>query len=304
MQDLNDLYYFTQVVDHQGFAAAGRALNIPKSKLSRRISLLEARLGVRLLQRSTRHFSVTPIGQQYYQHCLAMRIEAQAAEELIARQQAEPQGLVRVSCPTTLMHYRISPMLCAFMLRYPKIKVELEVTNRPVDVITEGFDIALRVRFVPLADSDLPMRVLGHSAQRLVASATLLQDLSVPLLPADLCTLPSVAWTSRGEHVWALQGPDGQNAEIHHTPRLITDDIEALRAAALAGIGAAQLPLMVVEEDLAKGRLVDLIPNWTPRTALIHAVFASRRGVLPAVRALLDYLVEKMPSDASPVDAG
>jgi len=168
------LYYFVQVVEHHGFAPAGRALDIPKSKLSRRIGILEERLGVRLVQRSTRKFSVTEIGQSYYQHCKAMLVEAEAAQEVIDRTRAEPQGLVRVACPVALLHFQIGPMLARFMADHPRVQVHLDATNRRVDVIQEGFDLALRVRFPPLEDSDLVMKILGESTQCLVASPALL----------------------------------------------------------------------------------------------------------------------------------
>lgn len=296
MQDLNDLYYYVQVVEHEGFAPAGRALNIAKSKLSRRISGLEERLGVRLIQRSTRHFSVTDIGQQYYQHCVAMLVEAEAANDLIERQRAEPQGIVRLSCPTTLLHYRIAPLLNQFMRTYPKVVLQLEATNRRVDVLSEGFDLALRVRFPPLEDSELAMRILGDSPQRLVASPALLAHLSLPLLPADLTTLPSLGGGHSAIHLWELQDPNQATAQITYHPRLITDDMNELRLAALAGLGVVQLPSMVVEHDLIQGTLVDLLPSWQPRTGLVHMVFASRRGQLPAVRALINFLVEHFKS--------
>jgi len=170
MQDLNDLFYFVQVVEHHGFAAAGRALGIPKSKLSRRVAMLEERLGVRLVQRSTRRFSVTELGQNYYRHCKAMLVEAEAAQELIDLTHAEPQGIVRVACPVALLHFQIGAMLARFMASHPRVQVQLDATNRRVDVIQEGYDLALRVRFPPLEDSDLVMKVLGDSPQCLVAS--------------------------------------------------------------------------------------------------------------------------------------
>lgn len=119
-QDLNDLYYFVQVVDHGGFAPAGRALGMPKSKLSRRLALLEERLGVRLLLRSTRKFAVTELGQTYYQHCKAMLVEADAAQRSIEAVQTEPRGVVRLSCPITLLHELVEQMLTTYMLRYPE----------------------------------------------------------------------------------------------------------------------------------------------------------------------------------------
>lgn len=295
MDDLNDLYYFAQVVEHGGFAAAGRALNMPKSKLSRRIALLEERLGVRLLQRSPRHFSVTELGQEYQRHCQAMLVEAQAAREAIERTRSQPQGLVRMSCPTTLLQYRVANLLSRFMLEYPKVQVQLEATNRRVDVLGEGLDLALRVRFPPLESSDLVMRVLADSPQRLVASPEFMQGRELPLLPADLSGLPSLDWGPPREHSWCLEGPAGATAEVRHRPRLISDDMSALRRAALYGVGVVQLPCMVVERDLAAGRLLDIIPHWAPRGGMVHAVFPSRRGLLPSVRSLIDFLAEQMP---------
>ncbi|MDW5441157.1 LysR family transcriptional regulator [Polaromonas sp. SM01] len=306
MQDLNDLYYFVQVVEHQGFAPAGRALNIPKSKLSRRIALLEERLGVRLIQRSTRRFAVTEIGQAYYQHCLAMLVEANAAQEVIDRVSAQPQGTVRISCPTALLDYQIGDILARFLAACPRVQMQLESTNRRVDVIGEGFDIAIRVRFPPLEDSGLVMRVLGDSTQRLVASPALLQahGLVAPLLPADLVHLPSLdEGPPHREHVWQLLGPDGATATLQHQPRLISDDRLALRLAALQGVGVLQLPTMMVQHDLQQGRLVDVLPDWRPRAGIVHVVFPSRRGLLPAVRELIDFLATEF-AQLAPVAPG
>jgi len=288
--DLNDLYYFARVVEHGGFAPAGRALGMPKSKLSRRIAGLEARLGVRLIQRSTRHFSVTELGQEYHRHCLAVLVEAQAAQELIERQHAEPRGTLRVSCPTTLLHYRIGDLVARFMGEHPQLRVQLLATNRRVDVLGEGLDLALRVRFPPLEDSDLAMRTLGDSPQRLVACPALVAALPRPLAPAELAGVASLDWGPPRDHVWQLEGPDGAHAELRHTPRYVTDDMTALRQAALRGVGVVQLPCMVVEDDLAAGRLVDILPRWVPRSGVVHAVFPTRRGLIPGVRRLLDFL--------------
>lgn len=292
MEDLNDLYYFAQVVEHGGFSPAGRALNMPKSKLSRRIALLEERLGVRLLQRSTRHFSVTETGQEYYRHCVAMLVEAEAAREVIERNRSEPQGIVRMSCPTALLRYRISDLLSRFMVEYPRIQIQLEATNRRVDLISEGLDLALRVRFPPLENSDLVMRVLVESPQRLVANPDLIKNLELPLNPADLSGLPSLDWGPPRDHAWCLDGPDGASAQVTHRPRFITDDMTALRQAALRGVGVVQLPHMVVDQDLLQGHLIDILPNWVPRSGIVHAVFPSRRGLIPSVRSLIDYLAE------------
>lgn len=295
MQDLNDLFYFVQVVEHQGFAAAGRALGIPKSKLSRRIAMLEERLGVRLVQRSTRRFSVTELGQNYYRHSKAMLVEAEAAQELIDQTHAEPQGIVRVACPVALLHFQIGAMLAGFMASHPRVQMQLKATNRRVDVIQEGYDIALRVRFPPLEDSDLVMKVLGESPQCLVASPGLLAQHPPLRVPADLHGVPSVDLgldlaRARHEHVWQLAGPEGRAVVVTHTPRLVTDDMMALRLAALAGVGIVQLPTMTIRNEFRAGTLQRVLPDWSPQSGIVHAIFPSRRGLLPAVRELIDYL--------------
>ena len=294
MQDLNDLYYYVQVVDHGGFAPAGRALSLPKSKLSRRIALLEERLGVRLIQRSTRRFAVTEIGQTYYGHCKAMLVEADAAAEAIARTHAEPCGTVRMSCPVMLLDLRVGDMVAAFMAAYPRVEILLEDTNRRVDVIGEGLDLAIRVRPPPIEDSDLVLRVLADRGQCLVAAPALLGSAALPSVPADLAAWPSLALAlAQQQHVWDLQGPDGAHALVRHHPRLVTRSMAALRAAALAGVGIVQLPTMLVSEQIARGELVQVIAGWAPRREIIHAVYPSRRGLLPAVRLLLDDLARR-----------
>lgn len=289
--DLNDLSYFAQVVDHGGFAAAGRALGVPKSRLSRRIALLEERLGVMLLRRSTRSFSVTEAGRDYYTHCRAMLTEAEAAEESIALARGEPRGVVRLSCPVALLATRVGPMLADFLAQHPRVELHVEETDRRVDVVAEGIDLALRVRPPPLEDSDLALRVLSERSQCLVASRALLERLGEPAGPGDLGRFPSmVLGRPQDVHQWVLEGPDGARAELRHRPRYVTRGMLALRAAAVAGVGIVQLPRMVLTPEFGRGELVPVLPGWEPRREIVHLVFASRRGQLPAVRLLIDHL--------------
>lgn len=301
MHDLNDLYYFVQVVDYGGFSPAGRALGVPKSRLSRRIAALEAYLEVRLIHRTTRQFSVTELGQVYYQHCKAMLVEAQAAQEAIDAHRAEPRGVVRVSCPIALLHAEVGTMLAEFMAQCPQVELHLEATNRRVDLVAEGVDIAIRARRPPLADSDLVMRVLSHRKQCLAVSPALAKRYPAPNTPDDLIAWPSLQLGAPHEKaVWQLLGSRQEQVSISYTPRLITGDLDTLRLAALAGLGVVQLPRMLIKKELESGQLIDVLPGWAPPEDLVHAVFPSRRGLLPAVRSLIDFLVnsyKKLDSD-------
>lgn len=294
MQDLNDLFYFVQVVDHQGFAAAGRALGIPKSKLSRRIAALESRLGVRLLQRSTRRFAVTELGAMYHARCKAMLVEAQAAQEIIDSTRSEPCGTVRIACPIALLHARVGTMIVEYAARYPAVNVQLLGVNRAVDLVAEGIDLALRVRPLPFQDSDLAMRVLAQASQCLVASPALAKQHGEAKAPADLLDWPSLGYGPAAERqTWTLLAADGARAMQHHSPKFVATDMVTLRTAALAGIGVVQLPTLMVHEEIADGRLVRVLQDWTPPAEAVHVAFPTRRGLIPAVRGLIDHLAQR-----------
>ena len=193
IQDLNDLYYFARVVEHRGFAAAGRAIGVPKSRLSRRVAALEKELGTRLIQRSTRRFAVTELGETYYRHCRAMVAEAEAARETIDRHRVEPQGTVPASVvPCCCRRIRCPTSCPAFLQRYPRVRLHVDATNRRVDVIQEGIDIAIRVRPAPLDDSDLVVKILSAADATLVASPAFLERVGRPADPDDLAHLDTL----------------------------------------------------------------------------------------------------------------
>ncbi|WP_322026333.1 LysR substrate-binding domain-containing protein [Burkholderia sp. BCC1977] len=292
--DLNDLYYFVQVVDYGGFAAAGRVLQLPKSRLSRRIAVLEQRLGVKLIHRSTRSFSTTEYGQAYYARCKTMLAEVEAAQALIESVNVQPRGTVRLSCPIVLLHTHVGAAIIAFAARYPEIKIELVGMNRRTDVIRERLDIALYSSAEPFDTQDLVVRVLGHAAQCLVASPALCERLGRPLKPTDLRSWPSLGsgLPARG-HVWSLTDPSGTQISVHYDPRFVTTDLLTLRKAAVAGLGVAQLPMMMVRDQLDDGALLRILPHWSPRRDAIHAVFSTRKGMPTAVRLLLDFLAQR-----------
>lgn len=291
MHDLNDLYYFAKVVEHRGFAAAGRALNVPKSKLSRRVRKLEDELNASLLVRSSRAFAITDVGERFYEHCRAMLIEAETAVETVALFQSEPCGSIKLSCPIGLLNFHVGEILADFMHMYPQVSVHLDATNRRVDVLGEGFDLALRVRPFPLDDSDLVLKVLSSREQCLVAAPSLLAHHGMPASPQELTKFPSLARDNPNEsHMWVLHNAHEEELKVVQTPRYTTTDMLALKQAALKGVGIVQLPSLMLLDELASGELVSLLDGWRPRTEVIHLVFPSRRGMLPSVRALIDYL--------------
>lgn len=293
MFDLNDLYLYAKVVEHGGFAPAGRILGLPKSRLSRRLAKLEERLGVRLVQRSTRQFQVTEVGLEYYRHCLGMLEQAVAAEDAVERNRAEPRGIVRLASSTALLDSRLAPILARFMAQCPVVELLVKSYNRRVDVIGEGFDLVLSVRHQPLESSELIMRRLAPSRQCLVASPGLLAAHGQPQRPEQLQALPSLCWgVNVQDFTWLLEGPEGAEAAVPFRPRIVSDDLAVLREGALAGVGAVLLPEEAVAADLASGALVQVLDGWAPREGEVVALFPSRRGLMPAVRKLIDFLAE------------
>ena len=300
MQDLNDMLLFAEVVERGGFAAAGRALGLPKSRLSRRVAGLEAQLGVRLLQRTTRKLSLTEVGEAYLRHCQALRESAQAAADTVAQVQTEPRGTLRVACPVTLAQTVLAELMPAFLARYPLVRVEMLVSNRVVDLVEEGVDVALRVRTTLDDSGSLVIKRLGDDAPVLVASPALLARQGTPTTLDGLSRLDSMAMsTTDGRASIPLTDPDGRQTTLQHTPRYVADDLLTLRLAALAGTGMCWLPSYMCEDDLRQGRLVRLLPDWQPPRGIVHAVFPSRRGLTPAVRRFLDFLGEQVPTHSS-----
>jgi DNA-binding transcriptional LysR family regulator len=295
MQDLNDMLFFAEVVDRGGFAAAGRALNLPKSRLSRRVADLEGRLGVRLLQRTTRKLSLTQAGEIYHRFCVAMREQAEAADEAVAQVRTEPRGTVRITCPVTLAQTTIGPLLPRFLAAHPQVRIDMQVTNRVVDLVQEGVDVALRVRSNLDDSGSLVAKNLGDTKGVLVASPQLLQRFGAPQEPQDLHHLPTVAMSAAdGRASWHLLGPKGPAFELEHRPGYTADDLETLKCAVLQGTGMCVLPDYLCGEELQRGELVPVLPGWAPRVAMVLAVYPSRRGMVPAVRSLLDFLGANM----------
>jgi DNA-binding transcriptional LysR family regulator len=287
--DLNDLAYFAEVVRYGGFAAAGRGLKEPKSKLSRRVAALEERLGLRLIERSSRRFRVTETGEAFYERCRAMLAEAEQAEALVLQAQAEPHGRVRFSCPNGMVA-PLSGLISSFGARYPKVRLQLIATDRPVDLIAERVDLALRVRAELSSDAELTIRSLGRSQRILVASPHVANGIGAV---EQLAGLPVLSTNDEDETVaWNLETDDGCKQTVRVQPRLGCTHMDQLLDAAKAGLGVALLPDRVCRSALAAGELVRVLPAWHAQVGTVHLVFTTRRGLPPAVRALIDHLAK------------
>jgi DNA-binding transcriptional LysR family regulator len=298
MLDLNDLYYFVRVVDSKGYAAAGRALDVPKSSLSRRVLKLEQSLGVRLIQRTSRRFVVTEVGEEFYQHCRAMLVEAEEAESAVRRRVAEPVGRVRFSAPAALGQHVIAELLPRFMVSHPKVQVIARLASAQPDLIDDGFDLALRVHARPLADSSLIQRTVCRVPLVLVAAPALLEKLGARATPGELDGCPGLARDIYIENpVWDLvHRHGGERCQLRFRPLLASNDWTVLSRSARAGVGIAAVPAHVCKHDLDTGALQRVLPQWRADEATLSILMPSRRGVLPAVRAFVEFLVAEIPA--------
>lgn len=294
MRDLNDLSLYAAVVANGGFSAASRALNTPKSRISRRVAALEQQLGVRLVERTTRRFKVTDVGQDVYRHARAAMSEAEAVDEVVSKLRAEPQGLVRVSCPLGVDRV-LGAVLPAFLRAHPKLRVQVLVTNRRVDIIEEGVDVAIRIREQLDSDADLQVRIIGRTGAWLFASAAFVAEHGAPRTPDEVANFPTISHTERpGLDRWGLVNAAGERVEVAHEPRISATDWTLIRRSAIDGLGIALLPEYLGRELLRTGELVRVLPDWTRGEGIIHLVFTSRRGLLPGVRAVIDFAAEAL----------
>lgn len=297
LSDLDDFYCFAQVVEHGGFSAAERATDIPKSKLSRRVQNLEEHLGVRLIQRNSRQFAVTDIGMNIFRHAQVMINAAQAAHDLVDHLSLEPRGVIKVSLPVSVAQNEIAKILPHFLKQYPEIKVQLFVSNRRVDIINEGIDIALRIRSNLDHDPSLIIREFAKIEQHLFASQAYLNQYGDLKQPEDLTQhrILSMADAHLDQYI-VIHNQDQLQKKIRVNPVVMGSDLTMLAQLACQNSGIVLLPDTVVQDYVDEGQLVKVLPEWTAPHGIFHAVYASRSGVLPAVRVFIDYLVEQLSS--------
>ncbi len=296
MLNLNDLYVFVQVVDHGGFAAAGRALAVPKSTLSKRVAALERELGVRLIDRSSRRFVVTDVGADFHRHASAMLIEAEAAETVVKGRLAEPTGTVRITASVPTTQLLLAELLPGLARAYPKIQIVLHTTDRFVDIVQEGFDIAVRDHFGPLPDSDLVQRRVGFEPNYLVAAPAYLDGVGKPAHPDELADYDGLL-TSSTATAWRLHHENGERADAHPRVRFVADEASTLLHAAAEGLGITTLPRKLCRTGLADGSLERVLPAWTEGGVTTTLLMPYRRGQLPAVRVVVDFLAGAIAAD-------
>jgi DNA-binding transcriptional LysR family regulator len=299
MDDLNDLYFFSAVVQHNGFSAASRAIGVEKTRLSRRVANLEKRLGVRLLHRSTRTMALTEAGERFYERCVATVEGAQAAYESIADLRKEPAGTVRVSCPVVLAQSYLAPILPGYMASHPKVKVFIEATDHSVNLIEERFDLALRARQQIEDTAGLVAKNLGSARRILVASPAFLDRYGRPHTPSDLADLDTMSQVANihDEYArWDLVNPVADTKQVQLKPRLISGDLRVQLEASTHGIGIALLPEPIVSTALRAKLLEQVLPDWSAPGHIIHLVYPPPRGMLPSVRSLIDYLMVHLPA--------
>jgi DNA-binding transcriptional LysR family regulator len=297
--DLNDFFYFVQVVDRGGFTAAGRMLRVPKSTLSHRIQQLETELGARLLNRTSRQLGMTDAGEEFYRHAVMMLREAESAETAIRHRLNEPIGTVRCTAAMATMQFAMRDIVAEFLGRYPKVNVVAHASDQNVDIVGENYDVAVRAHSEPLPDSTLVQRSLAPAPWLLFAGAAYLDANEVPQTPADLRSHPSLFMMRTGvAPVWRLRHARRAKDQVVMplTPRLLSDDMITLKRAAIAGRGVVALPGYVCRDEVRSGALRRVLPAWLAGDSTITALIPYRRGLLPSVRVFIDHLAAEFPT--------
>jgi DNA-binding transcriptional LysR family regulator len=291
MLDLNDVLIFVRVVQAGGFSKAARLLGMPVSTVSRRVAELEEKLGVSLLVRTTRSLRVTEAGSAYLAHGRAIAAELEQAESLATSLQSIPQGVLRITAPVDFGNQFLGEILRDFLKTHPRVEADVALTERVVDLIGEGFDLAIRVG--ELEDSSLLSRRLGSLGLQLVASPAFLTERGSPRGCADLARFSCIRFTGDEEpDVWRLSGPNGEHA-VRVRGRVSANNMALIRELALAGEGIALMPHFFCADDLRAGKLRVVLKDWVNAPGPVHVVYPRHRFVLPKVRSFVEHLARK-----------
>ncbi|KAA8735606.1 LysR family transcriptional regulator [Acinetobacter qingfengensis] len=298
----DDFYCFAIVVEYGGFSAAERATEIPKSKLSRRIYNLEQYLGVRLIHRNSRQFSVTDMGLKIYDQAKIMLNAAQTAQEIVNKLSESPRGTVKVSTPTDIAQKQLAKVLPKFLQMYPEINIQLLVSNRRYDVINEGIDVALRVRSQLDNDTGLIVRRFAKVEQHLCASQAYLNQYGTPEHPDELAKHRMLSMTEHTlQHDLELISPMGHSQKFKIEPHVVGLNLMMLHQLAKQNCGIVLLPDTIIGDSIQSGELITVLPEWHAPRGIFHMVYPSRQGILPAVKVFIDFLVEEFTESHDPI---
>jgi DNA-binding transcriptional LysR family regulator len=290
--DLNDIVIFTKVVETKSFTGAAELLGLPKSTVSRKLAQLEERLGVRLVQRTTRKLALTDIGHAYYERCARIVADVAAAEQVVTDMQATPRGRLRATAPADLSMRYLGTIVADFLAQHPDINVELEASDRIVDLIEEGFDVA--VRFGALPESTLIARRLCTISSVLCASPAYLARRGTPRTIEELEDHDRVLFTpSPRIQSWTL-GSGEQTYEFGRPARFASNNVGAVYEAVAAGAGIAVLTDFIVASDCEHGQLAYVLPEWTGRAIEVNAVYPARQNLPPRLSLFLDHLAKAL----------
>lgn len=290
MDRFQEMRVFVAVVDVGSFVGAADALEMSKAAVSRYVKDLEVRLGVRLLQRTTRKLSLTDEGEVFCARCRELLAEVDEAEVEITSRSGEASGLLKVNAPVSFGVLHLAPLWAGFMARNPKVALDITLSDRVVDLVEEGFDVAIRIASLP--NSSLVSRKLASTSMVACASPGYLRKYGVPSHPADLARHKILAYSllSVGDN-WEFDGPDGE-VTVKVNPMMHSNSGDTCRAVALQDVGIILQPSFLVGDDLKSGALVRVLPDYGSRAFGIYAVYPTRKHLPPKVRLLVDYLVD------------
>lgn len=290
MDKFQEMQAFVAVVDAGSFVRAAEAIGSSKAAVSRHVGELEDRLGVRLLNRTTRSLSMTDDGQAFYYHCTELLSLLEEAEGDLGTRSVEASGLLRVSAPVTFGILHLAPLWGDFLARYPKVRLDVSLSDRAVDLVEDGFDLAIRISSV--MRPSLIARKLASTRLVLCASPAYLAQRGMPQHPRELAEHDVIAYTYGAfRDEWTLDGPEGPVA-VKVSPRLYANNGDTCRAAALRAQGVILQPDFLIGGDLASGELVEILPQYSTGELGVYAIYASRRHLPLKLRYLIDFLAD------------
>lgn len=292
---LADMAIFARVVEANSFSQAAQALGLSKSAVSKQIARLEEALGLRLINRTTRRLSLTDAGQTFYEYCARMIMEAEEAGRAVASLQSEPKGLLRISAPMSFGMAHLAPLIPEFLKQNPDVTIDMELSDRFVDLVEDGFDLAIRIG--ALQTSSLVARRIASAQQIVCASPNYLKNYGTPQHPRDLVRHNCLRYTYfASQDEWPFRGPEGK-FKVKVAGQFRANNGDALVAAALGGLGLVFMPSFLVGRELRQGRLIPVLKDWCEEAVNIHAVYPHRRHLTAKVRAFIDFCVQKFEVD-------